>query len=442
MNYQQALNYINSYTDYEKTPVPHAAANYDLRRVVELMGYFDNPHLKTKAVHITGTKGKGSTAAMIASVLTAAGYKTGLYTSPHLLDLRERVRIGKTLIPKSALAEIMERLVPAIEDVNGRATFGKITTFEVLTAIAFMYFAERKTDYQVLEVGLGGTYDATNIIPAPQVCVITSISYDHTEILGNTLTEIAVEKCGIIKPGCPVVSAPQKAEAAAVIRRVCAERGCILFEVGRDITFREIDFDMGSQHLMVSGRLGSYEIVIPLLGEHQMLNAATAVGAFEVLMEKGVAIKTRDIASGMAAVSWPGRFQVIGRHPVIVLDGAHNPDSARRLRETVERYMQNQKAVFVFGASADKDIAGMAAELYPIAGRVIATRANHPRAAAPDRIAAEFASRGVATEVANNVDEALDRAVSCAGESGFVCITGSLFVVAEALRLADRFKTC
>ena len=442
MNYEQALNYINSYTDYEKTPVPHAAANYDLRRVVELMGYFNNPHLKPGSIHVTGTKGKGSTAAMIASVLTAAGYSTGLYTSPHLLDLRERIRIGCELISESEFTAVMEKLVPAVEEVNLKAHYGKITTFEVLTALAFIYFTEKKTDFQVLEVGMGGTYDATNIIEKPEVCVLTSISYDHTDILGSTLKEIAGEKSGIIKQGCTVVSSPQQYEATQVIQEACEQKHAKLFKVGRDINWREIDYDINVQHFLVAGRLDAYDLTIPLLGQHQLINAAAAVGSLEVLIDKGFKISKDNIRRGLADVNWPGRFQVVGRHPLVVLDGAHNPDSARKLRETIERYLRAQKAVFVVGASSDKDIKGIVTELAPITGKVVATRAGHPRAMAPERIVSEFTAHKISAEIAPDVPAAVKRAVALAGENGFVCVTGSLFIVAEALKIAGEFGKC
>jgi dihydrofolate synthase/folylpolyglutamate synthase len=438
MNYQQALAYIDSYTDYEKTPVPHAAANYDLRRMDELLAYFDNPHLKIKAVHITGTKGKGSTAAMITSVLTAAGYHAGLFTSPHLLTLRERIRIGNDLISEAELVGIVERVKPFVEQVNQRATYGKLTTFELLTALAFIYFAEKKVDCQVLEVGMGGTYDATNVIKSPEVCVITSISYDHTEILGNTLAQIAKEKSGIIKPGCIAVTSPQQNEAGEVILDFCLKQWAKLITVGNEIKWRAIDFDINHQTVMIHGRLGNYKVAIPLLGEHQLINTATAVAALEVLTERGLNIPVKSITRGMAHVDWPGRFQIIEYHPTIILDGAHNPDSALKLRQTLEQYFSYQKAILVIGASSDKDISGIADGLAPVGRHVVATRSRNPRAMAPERITAEFTRLNVAAEVAPDVATAISRAVSLASENELVCVTGSLFVVAEALEQFNK----
>jgi dihydrofolate synthase/folylpolyglutamate synthase len=442
MNYIEAVDYVYSFADYEKTPVPHAAANYDLRRLEELLGYFGEPHLKTKAVHITGTKGKGSTAAMIASVLTTAGYAAGLYTSPHLLDIRERIRIGNHLITEDEFAATLEKLKPEIEAVNRRAAYGKLTTFEVLTAMAFSHFADKNAEWQVLEVGLGGTYDATNIIKHPEVCIITSISYDHIEILGNTLTAIAGEKCGIIKPGCTVVVSPQNGEAMRVIEDTCARRDARLIKVGSDITWRGLDFDVNAQQMLIAGRLDSYEVSIPLLGDHQMVNAATAVGALEALVEGGARISKDSLINGMARVKWPGRFQIISNSPAILLDGAHNQDSAEKLSHAIEHYLKFKKAVLVIGASSDKDVSGMAAALAPITAQVIATRSRNPRAMAPEKIAREFARYNIPYDITSDITSAMNRAVALAGKSGLICVTGSLFIVAEVLEQAERFRTC
>lgn len=439
MDYKQTLEFIDSYTDYEKTPVPHAAANYDLRRVEELLGYFDNPHLKIKPVHITGTKGKGSTAAMIASVLSSAGYRTGLYTSPHLLTIRERIKIDDRLISEEEFVNVFGRLDPAIREVNRRATYGKITTFELLTAMAFIYFVEKKADCQILEVGMGGTYDATNVVKRPEVCIITSISYDHTEVLGNTLTEIATEKCGIIKPECVVVSSPQVEEAAEVIKKICLQRRAKLIEVGRDVSWRGIDFNINAQRFLVSGKRDDYSLSIPLLGDHQLVNAATAVAALEVLSGHGFNISKDNIARGFAGINWPGRFQIIGQNPLIVLDGAHNTDSAQKLCHSIEHYLHFKKVVLVIGVSADKDISGIVTGLAPIVDKVVVTRSHNTRAMAPESIITELKQANLPAEMAENVPTALARAVTLAGRTGMVCVTGSLFVVAEALETANLF---
>ena len=405
-------------------PMPHDPSFYDLRRVEELLNRLGNPHLKARAVHIAGTNGKGSTASMIASALTASGYTTGLYTSPHLNTIRERFRVGRELIAEGELAYIMEKLKPEIDIVNQGATYGELTTFELLTALAFAYFELKEADFQVLEVGLGGKFDATNVI-RPEVCVITSISLDHTEVLGNSLAEIAAEKAGIIKPN-------------TVIEEVSQSQGVELVMVGKDVTWHGLSFDLRQQSLQVKGRLSSYELSIPLLGHYQLENAATAVAALEVLIEKGFDISGDNIFTGLAQVSWPGRFQILSHHPLLVVDGAHNPDSARKLKQSLEQYLEFDRAILVIGASSDKDVAGVVSELVSLFNKVIVTSSRHPRAMVPELLEAEFTKYGVETQVVNNVPKALSLALAIAGNKGIICVTGSLFIVAEAIEQANR----
>jgi len=438
VDYQQAIDYLASYTDYEVVPrLAHNAANYDLRRVEELLSQLGSPHLKARSVHIAGTNGKGSTAAMIASVLTASGYTTGLYTSPHLHTWRERIRVNGQLISETEMATLVERLKPEIEAVNQEATYGRLTTFELLTALAFTYFAAEGADFQVLEVGMGGKFDATNVI-SPEVSIITSISLDHTEVLGSSLAEITAEKAGIIKPGSVVVTYPQPDETAQVIEEGCLSAGAQLVRVGSDVTWHNLGFDVNQQRLRVDGRLGSYEVSIPLLGQHQLANTATAVAALEVLTERGFNISRDSITNGLAQVSWSGRLQVLRRCPFIVVDGAHNPDAAQRLRESLERYFDFDQAILIIGASDDKDIAGIVKQLVPLFSEVIVTRSHHPRPMAPAPVVAEFAKHGIEARVAGNIPSALSQALALAGEGDLICVAGSLFVVAEAIEQINR----
>jgi len=437
MDYQQAVDYIESYTDYEKTPVPHAAANYDLRRVDELLACLSNPHLKARSVHIAGTNGKGSIAAMVASVLIVSGYTTGLYTSPHLHTWRERIRVNGKLISEEEFVALVERLKPEVEAVNRKATYGQLTTFELVTTLAFAYFGLKEADFQVLEVGMGGKFDATNVIQ-PEVGVIASISFDHMDVLGNSLSEIAAEKAGIIKPGRMVVTSPQPEEAARVLEEICNSRRAGLVKIGSDVTWQSLGFNLNRQLLRVKGRLDSYELSIPLLGQHQLDNTATAVATLEVLAEKGFNISRESIINGLAQVSWPGRLQIVSRQPLLVVDGAHNPDSARRLKQSLEKYFDFNQAILVIGVSSDKDVTGVISELFPLFDKVIATCSHHPRAMAPAHIVAEFAKHGAKTQVAEDVPTALSLALALAGDRDLICVTGSLFVVAEAMEQADR----
>jgi dihydrofolate synthase/folylpolyglutamate synthase len=439
VNYQQAIDYINSYTDYEKIGMPHDPAFYDLRRVDELLSYLGNPHRKAGSIHITGTNGKGSVAAMVASALTASGHTTGLYTSPHFHTWRERIRVDGELISEEELARLVESLKPHVEAVNERATYGRLTTFEFLTALAFAYFGQKGVKFQVLEVGLGGKFDATSVI-TPLVCIITPISFDHMDVLGDTLEEIAAEKCGIIKLGSTVVISPQPPEAAEVVRDACHRFGAQLITVGNDITWEGLSFDLDGQRLRVQGRRDIYELSIPLLGEHQLVNVATAVAALEVLVDKGFDIPSESIAEGFAQVSWPGRFQILSHRPLLVVDGGHNIGAARQLRQSIRQYLDFERAILVMGTSYDKDITSLVSELFSLFDQVIVTRSRHPRAMAPAPLAAEFARHGVKAQIAEDVPAALSQALALAGEKDLVCVAGSLFVVGEAIEQAAKLS--
>ena len=432
--FQQALDFIYSFVDYERQG-PRVRQTWDLRRVDALMGKLGDPHLKSKTVHIAGSKGKGSTAAMTASVLTAAGYRTGLYTSPHLHLYNERIRIDSNYITNEEIVALVNRVKPAVEAVNEEALYGRLTTFEVTTAIGFSFFADKKVDFQVVEVGLGGRLDATNVV-RPEVCGITSLSLEHTDLLGNTLTAIATEKAGIIKPGCPVVMAPQVEEAAKTVERIAADRQARLIRVGKEIIYRDMGFDGMRQALLVKGRLGEYRLAIPLLGKYQLDNASVAVGLLEVLMEKGYRIPVDKLTAGMASVTWEARLQVLNRRPLVVADGAHNSDSVHKLREALKQYFKFEKATLIIGLSDDKDVDGIVNELAPLFREVIVTRSIHPRAMATAPIAAEFRKHGIEARQTEDISLALPVALKMAGKNDLICVTGSLFVAAGAIEQA------
>ena len=433
MDYRQTEDYILSFTDYEKIPgIAYTSANYDLRRMGKLLQPLGNPHLGTRTVHIAGTKGKGSTAAMISQVLITAGYKTGLFTSPHLHTLRERITNNGTMISEADFAALVTKLKPIVEKVNKEAAYGELTTFEILTAVVFAYFKNSQSDFQVLEVGLGGRLDATNVAKA-DVCVITSISLDHTEILGDTVAKIAAEKAGIIKPGCIVVSSPQVSGAAKVIRRVCRQQGARLIQVGEDITWQKTGGDLHLQTLAVKGKTGNYDLTIPLLGDHQLENAATALATLEALVYLGTKISVQDIAQGFSQVSWPGRLQILSREPMVVVDGAHNGYSMRKLVEAIKNYFNCNRCFVIFGTSCDKDITGMARELKALTDTIIITSSSHPRAASTSTLTQEFTKLDMKVDVIESVSKALSKALAVAQKTDLILVTGSLFVVAEAI---------
>ncbi|HEX7592598.1 MAG TPA: folylpolyglutamate synthase/dihydrofolate synthase family protein [Anaerolineae bacterium] len=442
MSYRDALAYIYSFTNFEVTPAgDYSSKTFDLTRMERLLAALGNPQHQFRSVHVAGTKGKGSTAAMIESVLRAANQRTGLYTSPHLHTFRERIRVGDAMISQDAVIAGVEKIKPLAAQIPG------ITTFEIMTALAFDYFRVRGVEIAVLEVGLGGRLDATNVV-TPLVSVITSISYDHTAILGNTLAQIAREKAGIIKPGVPVVASPQPDEALSVIQATAREQSAPLVAVSSDLEFQVADAayqlspveqDLDGQRLTFTRQseifdlsLFTQSLRINLLGKHQMTNAATALAALMVLRDQGVAISDDALRDGLANVEWHGRFEIISRDPFIILDGAHNADSARQLVGTLHDVFPNARLHFIFGASGDKDIAGMFAELLPAATSLILTRSRNPRAADPARLADLAAQYRVETFVAPEIAMALHDAQQRARRADVVCITGSLFVVAQA----------
>ena len=433
MNYSQAEDYLNGFINYEQIPgISFAQPGYSLAHVEELLKRIGDPQLAARTIHIAGTKGKGSVAAMIAQVLSSSDYRTGLYISPHLLNLRERISIDGTLISEDEFAAAVAEVKPSIESMKRDTGFRQLTYFEALTVLAFVYFKKKRVDFQVLEVGLGGRLDATNVA-WPIACVITSVSLDHTQILGNSLEEIAREQAGIIKPGCWVVLSPQPEEAGSVISDICSEKKAKVVEVGRDITWHKIGHDLSHQSLVIEGRRHNYHVTIPLLGDFQLENAAAAVGALEILASAGLAISAADIAKGLARVKWPGRFQILQQHPTVLVDGAHNVASMKRLVSNIRAYFGHKRVLLVFGTSCDKDIPGIINELVPLSPQVVITQAAHSRAAPPSTLAAEFSKLGIEAEIAESIPQALSRALSKADRADLVCVTGSLFVVGEAL---------
>jgi dihydrofolate synthase/folylpolyglutamate synthase len=284
---------------------------------------------------------------------------------------------------------------------------------------------------------MGGNFDATNVI-TPEVSIITSVSLDHTEVLGNSLAQIASEKAGIIKPDSVVVTSPQPDEVIRVLEETCQSRGARLVRVSRDVTWQSLKADLNGQLFQVKGRLDSYQLFIPLFGQHQLDNAATAVAALEVVAERGFNVSRDSIMHGLARVRWPGRLQILSRRPLLVVDGAHNPDAARRLRQSLEQYFHFDRAILIIGTSCDKDMPGIVSQLESLFNKVIVTRSRHPRAMAPALIKAEFAAYGVGAQVAEDVPAALSQALALAGDGDLICVAGSLFVIAESIEQADR----
>jgi dihydrofolate synthase/folylpolyglutamate synthase len=431
MDYFETIAYLYSLTDYEKIRIErYTPETHDLSRVERLLAPMGNPHTCFPSIHIAGTKGKGSAAAMCEACLRVAGYRTGLYISPHLHTFRERIQVaGRKIAPEDVIALVAEAR-PLIERVPD------VTYFEAITAIGFLYFARSAVDMAVVEVGLGGRLDATNVL-TPKVSVITSLSLEHTYLLGDTLAEIAYEKAGIIKPGIPVVSAPQRAEAVKVLEAVSQERSAPLTEIGRDWDYEPGPADLDGQSFTVrritdggSDLDGEYRI--PLLGRHQLQNATSVLAALDILGQRGFCIPAETVREGLRDVRWPGRMEILSRDPLVVADGAHNPYSAQVLRQALEEWFPGRRWVLVFGASADKDVAEMLSTLLPISDYVIVTRSDHPRAAAPVELADAVASVGGGAEVSVNVRKSIRRGLSMMDPGSGLLVTGSLHLVADA----------
>jgi len=424
--YNNTLDYLYSFVDYSlKHSSELAKAEFNLERMFALMEELGNPQNTYPIIHVAGTKGKGSVSALCASALRAGGYTVGLYTSPHLLDYCERVQVNGEPISHEQMIELVEEIKPAV------AKIPKLTTFEITTALGFLAFARNDVTAAVIEVGLGGRLDATNIV-MPIVSVITSLSYDHTAVLGNTLTLIAGEKAGIIKQGVPVVSSPQKTEALEVLERVAKLVDCSFTLVGKDVKFELLDSSLDGQTLDLSSFLfpSTLDFTIPLLGSHQIENAVTA---YTALKTSGIPISDEAIQKGFSQVKWRARFEILRREPPVVVDSAHNRDSALRLRETLDEYFPNKPVVMVFCVLEDKDISGILAELKPRLEYVIATRADHPRAPSAEWIAEQVNKIGVSVEAVSHVSFALERALELAGEQKLVLSAGSVAFAGEII---------
>jgi len=436
VDYRESIAQLLTLVDHERNLVtgPRQKAIYDLTRMEALLGRLGSPQNQVPAVHIAGTKGKGSTAALCDSALHAAGLSTGFYSSPHLHAYRERIRRDSEPISQEGFAALVEGLWPLHEELKSDSVVGPLTLFEFLTGMAFQCFAQDRTDVQVIEVGLGGRLDATNVLDAG-VCVITSISLDHMAILGNTIGEIAAEKAGIIKPGSTVVIAPQASEALSSILAACQEKEAAPILVGRDVTWEEGRTGTDGQRFKVRGRNGEYDLYMPLLGAHQLENAALAVAALEALGSQGIDVSAKAMEVGFENVSWPCRMEVLSRSPLLVADGAHNVYSIESLLKSLPDYLAYDRLILVAGFSRDKNVEGMARALGEKADIIVATASRHPRSMQAVEVAGLFPETGKPV-LASTPADALRLAMEVAGKKDLVLATGSLFLAAEVREAA------
>lgn len=426
MDCKETLRYLDSFIDYEKIGYASREA-FNLERMFHLARILGNPQNTFPSIHIAGTKGKGSIAAFTSSILKEAGFKTGTYTSPHQISPRERIKINGEIIGENDLAfhagEIREKLEK--ENLSFLPTY-----FEIFTMLAFNYFKEKKIDYAVVEAGLGGRLDATNIV-RPLVAAISPVSYDHTHILGVTLQKIAFEKSGIIKKNCVCVSAPQNDKVLEVIRKKCESSKSRLILVGKDIGFKEIHHGPAGEIFNLRGMLKDYKFCVShLIGRHQIENAASAIGIVEALKKKGAKIEAESIKKGIEKTRNPARCEIISKSPYVVLDGAQNRASASALKETVKRNFNYRRLLLVLGISKEKDIKGVTDELIPLADTVILTKAKVERAEEPRAI--EKFIKGKPVILTDSVPEALEKTRMLSGRDDMMLVTGSFFVTGEA----------
>jgi dihydrofolate synthase/folylpolyglutamate synthase len=444
--FEDAFEYVKRFTNYERLGMTRATRGLlDLRRVRAVLDALGCPDAGYPIVHVAGTKGKGSVCAMIASVLQSAGLRVGLFSKPHLVKLNERISLNGQPIPDEHFVAMMNALYPHLE--AQRRAGDPLTFFDLITVLALLYFAEMEAQAVVLETGLGGRLDSTNVV-SPAVTVITSIDYDHTHILGDTLEQIASEKAGILKSSVPAISGVQADEQpgpAEVIREVAARQSAPLYELGRDfrLTALALDGQRMATHdpFVVETWARCYaSLTLPLLGAHQRLNAAVAVAAVEAFQRAtSFPVEAEHVRAGLAHVRLRGRIEVLSQNPLIVLDVAHNPSSLRALRGTLEAHFPGRRVVLLLAMSADKDLPGSLREILPLAERTIFTVTGQPRSADPEellRLACEIHPE-LPCEAEPNIERAFEQALQIVrdwGEEGLFCVTGSFYLAGEVAK--------
>jgi dihydrofolate synthase / folylpolyglutamate synthase len=434
MNYNEAMDFIKNTAKF--------GSNLGLERTEKILELLDNPHKKLKCIHIAGTNGKGSTTAMLTEILEEAGYKVGMYISPYLEEFEERIQINGVNIPKEDLALAVTKVSEAVNKVV-ELGYDHPTEFEIITCTMFLYFYEMKVDYAVVEVGLGGRLDSTNVI-TPILSIITSISFDHMKILGDTLDKIAYEKAGIIKHNVPVVLYPQEKESLEVITNIAEERGAKLIKVPDDcakLNHSNIqDKNKASQNISIKTDKENYNVELSLLGKHQLLNCALVVFAVEELINQGININRDNVLTALRKVSWPGRLEIMKREPQVVIDGAHNIDGIKKLTESVDMYFTYNKLILILGILADKQVKEMIDTIVPKASRVIAVTPHSDRAELANELAEEIRKINPNVEVVEDYEKAYSTALSYCDERDMLLVSGSLYMIGDMRRIIKNFK--
>ena len=432
MNYNEALDYIHGTYKF--------GSKLGLENIKDLLARLGNPQKQYRVIHVAGTNGKGSVTSMITNILHEAGYKVGMFISPYLENFTERIQVELREIPREDLAKTTQQVKEKVDEMvaSGR---NHPTEFEIVTAIGFLYFARQKIDIAVVEVGLGGRFDATNVVDEPLLSVITAIGFDHMDILGSTLGEIAFEKAGIIKQGRPVVSYPQLGEASSVIREAARERKSPYYEVdGHQIDVKESSLDENVFDFRYGDELYR-DLKLKLVGEHQLLNAATALTAIEVVKELGLTVSKEAVVQGLLKTRWPGRLEKIQDNPIILIDGAHNAAGADALAHTVSTYFANDDLTLVLGVLKDKEVDAIVNRLCPLAHKVIITRPDSPRAMDPVKLSEKVLVYNNNVTVEPDIIRAIHKGIDAAGEQGVILICGSLYLVGAARKYIKTMQS-
>ncbi|HCT65065.1 MAG TPA: bifunctional folylpolyglutamate synthase/dihydrofolate synthase [Lachnospiraceae bacterium] len=428
MNYSEALEYIDL--------IYGLGSDLGLKRVEVLMEKMGNPQENIKIIHVAGTNGKGSTCAMLSNILIEQGYRVGVYTSPHLKDYNERYTVNNVYISNDDFAKHMGIVKTSCDELVKEVIITQPTVFEVITALAFNYFAQQKVDYLILEVGLGGRFDATNIIRKPVLSIITSISMDHMEFLGNTLTSIAFEKGGIIKENCPVVLYTQGDEVYETEKAIAKERNAKLYfakEQGITVLSQNIAgtiFDIENEYISYS------KVRLGLLGDYQINNAATVLLACKALRDSGVELSKKSILAGLEKVKWSGRMEIVETDPIVILDGAHNIDGIHLLAQSLEHYFKNKKLTLLIGILGDKEYEKMIEMLLPLASKIVLTEPNNSRKWDIDTLTETIANFKIETYREKDIEKAYSLAKSITAKEDVLCCAGSLYLIGELCKFA------
>lgn len=430
MKYQEAMKYI--------TEVGNFGSNYGLERTYKLLELLDNPQDKLKIIHVAGTNGKGSTTAMITSMLKGCGYKVGMYTSPFLEEFEERIQINGENIPKEKLAQLITKIKYAVDKVIEEG-YNHPTEFEIITVLMFLYFATEEVDFAVVEVGLGGRLDSTNVI-TPILSVITSISFDHTNLLGNTLEEIAAEKAGIIKSCIPTVIYPQEEMAERVISSKCQELDSKLYKINKEDAKLINIIKEDKIYQQVKVKLDDeYDVKLPLLGEHQILNLAVALKALEVIKDKAPKLNRESIVKSLATVRWNGRLEIMSNSPYVVIDGAHNIQGITQLDKNIKKYFEYKDMYLILGILADKDVEDMVKVITPKAKKVFTVTPNSMRAETAEELLEEVKKYNESCEAYNDYKNAFEDALKLCKKDDLLLISGSLYMIGEMRGIIKKY---